>query len=117
MSQMDRVLCTLHVARGTLPPHYLRLITRASSRSNPAGSLKRILNGGILSLGRRTLPLAPSTENVSSRTWKHCSLRLPGPGLVHSFKQQAVTLPFGSLAAGMMLLFGSFSGKYGVLFF
>src|SRR5437667_11668988 len=27
--------------------------------------------------------LAPSTENVSSGTWEHCSLRLLGPGLVH----------------------------------
>jgi hypothetical protein len=41
------------------------------------------LDGGILCLGRRALPLAPSTENVSSGTWNHCSLLLPGPGLIH----------------------------------
>ena len=61
--------------------------------------------------------LAPSTENASSGTWKHCSLRLLGPRLVHPLnRNQLLPCRLGPLRLVSCCLFGSSSGTYGFLF-
>src|SRR6266581_3817886 len=91
---IDRVQRTPHVARGTLPPALSEAYHPALHRARIEPDHRNVIPQRRYPLRGPSHSLAPSTENVSSGTWEHCSLRLLGPGLVHPLNSKEL-LPCG----------------------